>query len=191
MTFGSKDGQMLAAAWIAFIAAGIFFALTTPLGEGIDEPAHFAYVQHIAQTGHPPRGHAKYLSQELSRFLGAHPVSWSLHSLHPALTSHDDFWKQSPEEQASRDAQVRELHFSGRYVEAAGESNVQYETHQPPLYYVLAAPVFAVSSKWLSFTATFLITRIFSVLLASLVVPASRLLSQGLSPIARRAVPAL
>src|SRR5215510_10252788 len=103
MSFDAKDRQMLAAAWIAFIAAGSFFAVMTPLGEGIDEPAHLGYVQHVAQTGLPPLGRAKYLSVELSRFLESHPVSWSLHTLYPELTSHDDYWRQSAQEQESRD----------------------------------------------------------------------------------------
>src|SRR5262245_16874113 len=121
MSVGVKPRQILGLAWLAFLAAGMFFALMTPLGEGIDEPAHFAYVQHVAQTLRPPLGRVMYLPVEMKRFLEVHPVSWSFHSLHPSLLSHDEYWKQNPEERGSVDRTIRELRFSGRYVEAVIE----------------------------------------------------------------------
>ena len=35
------------AAWILFLSLGLFLSLMTPLGEGLDEPWHFAYVHHF------------------------------------------------------------------------------------------------------------------------------------------------
>src|SRR5206468_11600051 len=76
-------------AWIAFLAAATFFAIVVPLGEGFDELAHFAYIQHIAQAGRLPLEVTAYPSKEIEAFLQYHPAPWSLHSINPALTSHD------------------------------------------------------------------------------------------------------
>ncbi len=37
-----------------YLVAGIAFNITVPLGEGPDEPAHFAFVQHLARKGTLP-----------------------------------------------------------------------------------------------------------------------------------------
>jgi hypothetical protein len=165
-------------AWLAFLAVGLFLALMTPLGEGIDEPAHFAYVQYVAEWGQPPLALSRYFSQEVDQFLHLQPVSWSFHSLHPELQSHDEYWAQSAEERKRRDALLRALRFNESYVEIADPASVQYESHQPPLYYAVTAPVFAIASRWFSFAGVFLVTRIWSVVLASLIVPGAFLLSQ-------------
>jgi hypothetical protein len=167
----------LTLAWIAFLAVGTFFALLTPLGEGIDEPAHFAYVQHVAERYQAPLGHSKHFSEEVSRFLRIQPVSWSLHTLDPTLLSHDEYWQEGPDVRASRDAMLHAMRFSGDYVESTNAADVQYESHQPPLYYVLAAPVFLTGSRWLPFAGVFVLTRLWSVLLASFVIPGAFLLA--------------
>jgi len=179
-------------AWLAFLAVGLFLAVMTPFGEGIDEPAHFAYVQHIAQRWQPPLAHSQYFSREIDQFLHLQPVSWSFHSLHPTLQSHDEYWALDAQERQSRDQSFRDLHFSGAYVEAADPVSVQYESHQPPLYYAITAPVFAAASRW-SFAGAFLITRIWSVALASLIVPGAFLLSRVVfrDPIACNSVASL
>src|SRR5437867_10145444 len=68
----------LAVAWLAFLAAGTFFALMNPLGEGFDEPFHLAYLQYLVQTGNVPLGHSMHVSEQIDFFLHNQPVSWGL-----------------------------------------------------------------------------------------------------------------
>jgi hypothetical protein len=165
-------------AWIAFLAAGTFFSLMTPLGEGIDESAHFSYVQYLAQMKSVPLGHSNGVSTEIDSFLRNHPVGKSLSDLYPPLFPHDAFWKQSVGQRESEDRSTAALRFSGNYVQATDAIIPQYESHQPPLYYALAAPAFDAASKTVSFVDTFLITRLWSVLLASLLVPGAFVLAR-------------
>jgi len=156
--------------WLAFLAFGFYFALVTPLGEGFDEPWHFGYVQYVAQTGHIPLGRSTRLSEELVTFLEKHPVSWWLNGAFPSLLAHEEYWAQ---ERPVEDAILKNLRFSGKYHESSVEVAEQYERHQPPLYYVFAARVFVLASRFLPLVDTFLALRLFSVLLASTMVPAA------------------
>jgi 4-amino-4-deoxy-L-arabinose transferase-like glycosyltransferase len=169
---GIQSVRPLLVAWIAFVSAGIFLALLTPLGEGLDEPWHFAYVQHVAQTHSAPLGHSKFVSTEIERFLRNHPGSWALHTNFPIVQTYEDYWAQPSEDRSIMDRTIRDLRFSGTYEEAEVGLAWQYENHQPPLYYILTAPVFSASARLFSFTDTFLLIRIWTVLIASLIVPA-------------------
>jgi len=164
--------KSLPVAWVLFLSAGIFLALLTPLGEGLDEPWHFAYVQHVAQRHSVPLGNSEFVSTEVERFLRNQPGSWALHTNFPIVQTYEDYWSQPAADRARMDRTVRDLRFSGTFVEANEGLAWQYENHQPPLYYVLTAPLFSALSQLFSFTTTFLLIRIWTVLLASLVVPA-------------------
>jgi hypothetical protein len=149
-----------------------------PLGEGFDELWHFAYVQRVAQLGKVPESHASHLSKEALAFLQLHPVPWAVHNNFPALPPYEEYWRH-PESRTSLDEQVAAIRFAGAYPEVPNDTSAQYESHQAPLYYFLAAPVFAVCSRYLSFVHTFTAIRIFSVLLASSIVPATFLLARS------------
>lgn len=151
-----------------------------PLGEGFDELWHFAYVQRVAELGKVPESHASHLSKEALAFLQLHPVPWAVHNNFPALPPYEEYWRH-PESRASLDAQIAAIRFAGAYSEVANDTSAQYqyESHQAPFYYFLAAPVFAVCSRYLSFVHTFTAMRIFSVLLASSIVPAAFFLARS------------
>ncbi len=162
----------LLTAWTLFLAFGTFLALLTPLGEGMDEPWHFAYVQYASQHHGLFPGQAKFISKEVDQFLRIHPASWSVHNNSPFVQTYEDYWTQSEETRNVTDNTIRELRFTGEYEEASGgDLATQYEGHQPPGYYLIAAPVFAWASKSFSFTSTFLLVRIWTILIASLVIP--------------------
>jgi hypothetical protein len=172
--------QVVLTAWIAFIAFGTALAVLTPLGEGFDEPWHFAYIQRVAQVWDVPMGHSDHISEEVAQFLQHHPVSWGLHSNNPALMSYEDYWRADPSLREKQDRTLRSLRFSGRYVEAQDGLSGQYERHQPPLYYVISAPIFVLASHSLSLANSFLAMRLWSVLLASLLVPGAFFLAIGI-----------
>jgi len=154
----------LVVAWLAFLVAGTFFALMNPLGEGFDEPFHLAYLQYLVQTGNVPLGHSMHVSEQIDFFLHNQPVSWGLRTNFPALLAHEDYWAQPNREKM--DGLSSELRFSGPYVEATSDVSGQYEAHQPPLYYLLTSPAFAVVSRLSSFVSTFLWMRLVSVAIA-------------------------
>jgi 4-amino-4-deoxy-L-arabinose transferase-like glycosyltransferase len=167
-------------AWVAFVSLGMACAFLTPLGEGFDEPWHLAYVQHVAQTWGVPMGHSERVSEEIAQFVQNHPVSWGLHSYSPSLTSYDEYWREDSLIRAQRDQLIQNLRFSGRYVETTRDVREQYERHQPPLYYLVSAPIFAMAARSVSFADTFLAVRLSSVLLASLTVPGAFFLATGM-----------
>ena len=154
--------------WIAFLAAGTFFAMMVPMGEGFDEPWHFSYIQQIAQQRQLPRGHSSKISKEVDFFIHTHPIAWGLHESHPNLISYDEYWSARISEESER--LLQSLRFSGEFVDSDTEMSTQYEGHQPPLYYFISAPVFAIAARLFSFMDTFLVLRLFSVVLSSFVV---------------------
>jgi Dolichyl-phosphate-mannose-protein mannosyltransferase len=158
-------------AWLAFVLAGSFFAFMLPLGEGFDEPWHFAYVQHMVQRARPPSASTP-LSKEITIFLESQPVSWGLHQSFPMLQSYEEFWRDHQKAQQF-DLRLRALHFGEGYTEVPSALSAQYESHQPPLYYLAVAPVFAFTRRLVSFAGVFTALRIASVLMASFVVPGS------------------
>ena len=179
MKVHSKDAfsRSMLTAWMLFLSAGLFLSLMTPLGEGLDEPWHFAYVQHIAQRHTVPLGNSKYVSKEIELFLRNHPGSQTLHREFPVVQSYEEYWAQRPEARETMDDTVSHLRFSGTFEEAETALAWQYESNQPPLYYALTAPAFSLISHWFSFANTFLLIRIWTVFLASLMVPAMWVLS--------------
>jgi hypothetical protein len=168
----------LITAWIIFLSFGLFLALMTPLGEGLDEPWHFAYVQHMAQRHSVPLGNSKFVSTELDAYLQHHPASWALHTNFPEVQSYEEYWNQPDDSRSAMDQTVSDLRYSGSFKEAGSALTWQYENHQPPLFYVLTAPAFAVVSRLSSFLDTFLWIRIWTVLVASLTIPAMWMLSR-------------
>ena len=183
MSTGYNYGRMrrVGTAWAFFILMGLFVALVVPLGEGFDEPWHLGYVQYFAQTGKLPPGPQIHLASELDQFLVKHPIGWRLRDIFPTLHSHDEYWQQPSDVRLTIDDAVRKIRFGGHFQEGSSEFSAQYESHQPPLYYVLAAPLFLLSSAVLPLADVFLLTRIWSMLLASTVVPLSYLLARRIS----------
>ena len=164
--------------WLLFLCVGTFIAFVTPLGEGIDETVHWDYVQYVAQRKAVPLGQSRNVSRETATFLENHPVPWVLHGMNPDFPAYEQYWQQTQQSE-DRDRVLRELRFSGERVESGKTVITQYESHQPPLYYLLAAPIFAFFSMSFSFVDTFMAVRLFTVLIASLVVPGSFLLARG------------
>jgi len=169
-------------AWTFFLLAGLFVSLILPLGEGFDEPWHLGYIQYVAQTRRLPPGPSLRLSVEIVSFLERHPMGWRLKDIFPTLHTQEDYWHGNDADRAATDVELRSLRFGTTYNESAERFAEQYESHQAPLYYVLTAPIFLLCSRWFSFANTFLIIRLWSVLLASATVPLSYFLTKRLTP---------
>lgn len=91
----------LAVILMAYLAAGVWFALLTPPWQAPDEPAHYNYVAHVAIAGELPILRMGDYSQEQIRLL-----------------------------------------LSTGFAPRLSTAGLRYESYQPPLYYLLAAPIF-------------------------------------------------
>jgi hypothetical protein len=178
--------KTVAPSWVFFLVTGVFISLIVPLGEGFDEPYHFSYVRvrgadrqnclPVRQCAFPAKSNPLCCC---IRQAGASRISSA------NLQSQEDYW-HNPDRSAA-DATLRSMRFSGEYREGRRDFAKQYESHQAPLYYLLTAPLFYAGSRLLSFSDTFLLIRLWSVLLASAVVPLSYLLAARLSASERTA----
>jgi len=110
----------------SYLTLGTLYAVQTPKWQTPDEPAHFNYIQYIAQRSKLPiLQPGDYPHQYLEKIKAAgFPPSMSI-------------------------------------------SPIRYESHQPPLYYMLEAIVYRLTSG-LPFDFQFLALRLFSVLLGAL-----------------------
>jgi hypothetical protein len=177
-------------AWAFFILTGVFVAIVVPLGEGFDEPWHLGYIQYLSDTFRLPPGPNLPLSIELQYFLTHHPVGWRLHDIFKDLRTEDDYWHDSDAKRRDEDQALRELKFAPQYQAGPRGFRNQYESHQPPLYYAISVPLMIVASHLFSLLDTFFLIRLWSVLLASTVVPLSYLIVELVSESKRTAAAA-
>jgi len=107
----------LAAVLLVYVALAGAYAIRTPGWQAPDEPAHYNYVRQIVDDGGLP-------VLELG--------DWN-QPYQEALTG------------ANFDPALVECSAPPAGVPCPGLETVQYEDHQPPLYYLLQAPVYALS----------------------------------------------
>jgi 4-amino-4-deoxy-L-arabinose transferase-like glycosyltransferase len=93
---------ILALIVLAYIALGILYAVTTPLWQVPDEPAHYNYVRYLVEE---------------KRFPVLQMGDYDQAYLHEITTQ--------------------------QFAPALSIDPIRYEYHQPPLYYVLAVPLYA------------------------------------------------
>jgi 4-amino-4-deoxy-L-arabinose transferase-like glycosyltransferase len=137
-----------------------------PLWEGLDEWAHFAYVHHVATFGTLPRPETP-TSEEISRSWQLAPIPWSLQELPAPYVTHDDYWSLPQPERAARESALMALPATAQI--QPGMDNL-YEGKQPPLYYLMCVPLMKLVGG-ASLPARVLALRLFTLLLASLLVP--------------------
>ncbi len=148
---------MLFAIWAAFVLRGVFYCVEQPMWEGMDEWAHFAYIQQIADTGELP-ARTDPVSPELQESLQATPLSSAAAADLPGAITYDAFWRLSAAERESRTAARHRI-----------TRALQYEAQQPPLYYLAMAPVYR-TFHGASLAGRLIAIRIVSMLIASSVV---------------------
>src|SRR5512137_2804694 len=121
---------------IAYLALGTAYALQTPAWQAPDEPAHYNYIQFIAEKHALPilqRG--EYDQAYLAEFT------------------------RTPQNVASMSIDP-----------------LRYEDYAPPLYYLLAAPIYALTEGWLT------AIRLFSVILGGALVVVAYLIGAEAYP---------
>lgn len=163
-----KPRLVLILIWLAFLARGAFYATVIPIWEGLDEWAHFAYVHHLTTFGTLPRPEDR-ASEEISRSLQLVPIPWYLREMPAPAVTHDVYWGL-PEGDRSQ----RESAFDGLPADAQLKPGTEflYEGKQPPLYYLICAPLLKLAGG-ASLATRVLLLRLLTVLMVSLVVPLS------------------
>jgi hypothetical protein len=131
---------LLPAIILVYLILGTLYAVHTPAWQAPDEPAHYNYIQYLA---------------EQRRF----PI------LKPG-----DYPAEYLEE-------IKAAHFPPEMSVAP----IRYEYHQPPLYYLLAVPVYRVSGALLS-SGPLLPLRLLSVALGALLLLVIHWVIQALAP---------
>lgn len=116
----------------------LLYCTLLPLWEGIDEPFHYGYVQHLARQGRLPVLEQTPVSEEIERSLRLAPASHVVAAQIPGLTTFKQYFELPEEERAKRRSELREL--PPRLGDKAGTGD-NYEAQQPPLAYALLAPI--------------------------------------------------
>ncbi len=158
---GQRRRRLPTAAWVCFLVAllnGIAWGLITPLFQTPDEPGHFAYVQHVAESGKPPPGGAdlQHFSQEQRRYLDA--IRWKA-----IQRKKDDRvpGTASFQRNVQRDVATR--------AERLSEGGYTTDINNAPLYYYVAAGVYH-ASPWTSLPDRVHAIRLLSALFAAITV---------------------
>ena len=131
---------LLPAIVLAYLLLGTLYAVHTPAWQAPDEPAHYNYVQYLAEQRRFP------------------------------ILKLGDFPAEYLEE-------IKAAHFPPELSIAP----IRYEFHQPPLYYLLAVPVYRLSIALLS-SNPLLPLRLLSVALGALLLLVVHWIVQALAP---------
>jgi len=114
------------AAWICALVAGVSAAcwsLITPPFQATDEPSHFAYVQHLAETGTLPSHQARFSQEEQAVLVALHQQAVEWHPEVPTISS--------------RSALARLRAALTRPLSRTSPAGAGVVASEPPLYYEL------------------------------------------------------
>src|SRR5678815_4248078 len=158
--------------WALCVSQGLVYIVSTPLWEGWDEAFHYAYVQGLVENRTLPVFGQSILSKEMTSSFAYAPVSYGANlNLDSNYTTHEDYWKLPRDERQSREARLRSIPNGERRLRPEpGLAFQNYEAHQAPLYYILAAPIYSLFSSS-GLLARVWMLRLFSLLVGSLTIP--------------------
>lgn len=171
--------QVRSLKWILVVHALVnatLYSLLLPLWEGFDEPFHFAYVQHVANSGTVPDTRTARLSEEVYRSLELAPASHVVQQNLPFVATYAEHFAKSLEERR----RIRELLDSiSPALRWKASEQENYEAHHAPLAYILlAAPERVLSGTALGFRTAML--RILAGVAGSLLLYAATVRLTGL-----------
>lgn len=136
---GEKGMPKFVASILLFgsLLIGFAFIAILPPFEGVDEIAHYSYIQQIGQGGGwPQRG--DFISAEVGEYFHVAPPEgkWSYH----------DFFSSGQKTIRAGRAAINSSRDAARTWHHGLAKN--WETQHPPVYYALLAPVLRVSDAW-------------------------------------------
>ncbi len=167
MPFGARRFVWLI--WLCFLVRGAFYTVLLPLWEGFDEWAHFAYAQQLASGGGLLVPGRTVVSREVAESLSLTPLPHGQDKLDMGRQSHDVYWKLPLAEREELRRRLLAMPREWARQPAAGPP-LNYEAQQPPLYYLLMAPIQWAAGE-ASLPTRVLLMRLASLLLTSLTIP--------------------
>jgi hypothetical protein len=180
--------MLVGALWFCLLLKLIFCASFVPLWEGYDEFAHFAFVQHLADTHELPNLVNAVASREIAESLRLAPVPWTIRDWTPGWITHDAFWRLPA---SSRDQRERDLKAIPPAMAREPAPDLRsYEAQQPPLAYLLYAIPYAAFRNASLLTRAWVV-RVTGSAIASLVVPLGFILARRVLGNALQAVGAV
>jgi hypothetical protein len=138
----------------AIVNAGLFSALL-PLWEGFDEPFHYGYVEELWQSRKLPVFARTPLPYDVVASFSLAPASNVLRRAIPEAAAYDAWFALPDGERERRRRALEQLAADARVVLRGN-----YEAHQPPLAYLLLAPLDRPLAKF-SLTVRVLVLRLF------------------------------
>jgi 4-amino-4-deoxy-L-arabinose transferase-like glycosyltransferase len=150
-------GQVPRAAWICALIACLnaaVWSVITPPFQVPDEPAHFAYVQQIAENGSLPTSRSSNYSEEEN--VALRDLRWEEVRFHPETRP-----------VATRAQQRRLQHDLAAPLQRAGSGGAGVAAGYPPLYYALQTIPYELGSSG-SLLDRLELMRLFSALMAGL-----------------------
>jgi len=155
--------------WACLLARLAFYAAMLPPWEGVDEWAHFAVVQSTALRGELLASRDRPIPRNIEASLHLVPLPWEFRRLDAPSVTHDAYWRLPRQARRDLTASLRAIPPYWALQDGSGKFS-NYEAQQPPLYYWMAAPlVWLMRGRGL--LTQVMAVRLFSALLASLVVP--------------------
>src|SRR5215469_12689579 len=130
---GSMPRLLATILWLCFTAKVVFYASFVPLWEGYDEFSHFAFVEHLAANHSLPDLRNSATPKDVAESLRSAPVPWTIRGWKSDWTTHDEYWRLTPEVRQQREKNVVETPLS---VTSDPTLNL-YEAQQPPLAYIV------------------------------------------------------
>jgi len=147
----------------AFALRGLLLVLALPIGDPLDEPFHLGYVEFVAATGRIPGEWESSMPVESRRLLETLPRSTSFGGPHLWWSA----FRAMPRERQRELRREAFAHLPGERIRFLGTN---YETQQPPLFYLLAAlPLSALS--WAPTNLYLLAGRLLALAFATAAVP--------------------
>ncbi|MDA2929355.1 glycosyltransferase family 39 protein [Acidobacteria bacterium AH-259-O06] len=161
---------ILVTLWLVFVVRALFYISVTPLWEGFDEHAHFAYVQIISQQYRLPLNHREPVSEEIFVSLKSSPLPWEPRAFGIGHT-HDEYWMLPESERNQLQQRLKNIPPAwGRLPTSGMGSHLEiYEAQQPPLYYFLMSVPYRLLKSYSLVERVFAL-RILSVLIASVLI---------------------
>jgi 4-amino-4-deoxy-L-arabinose transferase-like glycosyltransferase len=160
----------------AFLGRGVFLALALPGGDPLDETFHFAYAHFLAETGRVPEPSEPSIAAEFLRPARLLPAS-------KPISGRRISWKEYSGAPEDTRRGLRQEAYEHRPTERRLWLDPNYETQQPPLFYLLASTPLRLLPD-ARFSTRLLVLRLFSAIVAATAVPLAylffrRLLSKG------------
>jgi hypothetical protein len=162
-----KIAVAAAAIWLAVLALAVAYALLQPVWSVVDEGPHFGYVELIAEDGDLPRAGDTVVSESVLAIGRDRQWGWQ-YPRDPALRLETG---EVPAHLPQKDVSLWVRDNLWRF---------NYEAIQPPMYYLLAAVVYLAVPG--STIVKVYAVRVFSAILASLVVIVSYRLARRVAP---------